>query len=713
MAAFLALVLVVIVAAMPIALHGNTTPPWDQAAEKAAPISLVATPSITPVTLAKTAQPIEPEQPPAAAGTHDSARMAALVAGEDLRLRTLLHHISRLAYPEVVTGSGQYDVSSGVMSSGVSTLVLPGPANYTIADLQSAGAVVPLTQGGFLLVYSVLVGSGATLTIGGSSVPRLLMEASDTGFTSLVTWGGTLSLYGESPQSPLTIMSWNRKTNLPADDHRYGRPYIRAVGGKLDLRNVLASYLGFWSGRTGGVAWTGISSRASTGSATSSMFIGNTYGAFVSRSNHVEFLDDLFQQNELDGLRLHRSALNSTVVNSAAVRNGGNGFVVSRGATGSVLRGDLAIHNGSNGFLLNGQSLARGAGPDGGQTTSSVGTVLENSNAQNNARTGILLEGGSGTVIRANLVCGPVTGIAVRQGAIGTFIVGNEVRCGGRVALSIGPGVTGTTVAGNILTNARIGMLIRNSPGVRILNNRITGMSVFGISARGVSPGVVGTDNVIAGKGLQPIDTRAGASDPTMLRTDLTGWSHRSSVTLLTYLRYHPLITTWLIILVLVVLSTFVVRIKRSPARPYAFTMAWANAADGFAHHESELAPIVQSTPGVPIPVRPARRPRITPHPKRVPVAAMAANAVIWRPFGEYANQPGALTGSEPAVAPSSATQGEPSELKAAVAPLISRDPTPRPDKSAPTHFWNWLADGSWAGEQAMPGRVADQESPA
>jgi parallel beta-helix repeat protein len=694
-AAFLAFVLFVGVAAAPIALHGKATPPWDQAAQKVAPVSLTATPSITPVTLAKTAQPIEPEQPPAAAGTHDSARMAALVAGEDLRLRTLLHHIGRLTYPEVVTGSGQYDMSSGVLSSGVSTLVLPGPANYTIADLQSAGAVVPLTQGGFLLVYSVLVGSGASLTLGGSSVPRLLMEASDSGFTSLVTWGGTLSLYGEFPESPLTIMSWNRKTNLPADDRSYGRPYIRAVGGKLDLKNVRASYLGFWSGRTGGVAWTGISSRASTGSATSSMFIRNTYGAFVSRSNHVEFLDDLFQQNELDGLRLHRNALNSTVVNSAAARNGGNGFVVSRGATGNVLRGDLAINNGSNGFLLNGQSLARGAGPDGGQTTASVGTVLENSNAQNNARTGILLEGGSGTIIRANLVCGPVAGIAVRQGATDTFIVGNEVRCGGRVALSIGPGVTGTTVARNLLTNARIGMLIRNSPGVRIMNNSITATNVFGISVRGVSPGVVGTDNVIAGKGLQAIDTRAGALEPTMLRTDVSGWSHRASVSLVSYLRYHPLITTWLIILVLVVLSTFFVRIKRRPVRPYAYTVPWTPAVKGFGHLESELEPIVPSTPAVPVPVPPARRPSKTPRPTPVPVAAMASNALIWHPFAEYANQ----------------ATNEPPESIAAAASVISPDPGLKPEKSTP--FWNWLADGSWAGEEARLGRVADQESPA
>src|ERR1700682_5803567 len=111
--------------------------------------------------------------------------------------------------------------------------------------------------------------------------------------------------------------------------------------------------------------------------------------------------------------------------------------------------------------------------------------------------------------------------MAVRAGATGTIVVGNNVRCGGRVALSIGPAVTGTTVAGNTFDAARIGILIRNSPGVRIMNNRITEITVFGISVRGPSPGVVGNDNLIAGRGFQPIDTRGGADAPTFRTTDV------------------------------------------------------------------------------------------------------------------------------------------------------------------------------------------------
>ncbi len=556
-----ALLFFAVLAVEPWVRPGHGSPPWVEAARRSAPVPLTpALPALPQLRLAEAARPSQAQAAPASPSVADSSRMAALVAAEDVRLRTLLHHSNRLTTPAVVPVRG-----------AVPTLVLPGPRSYGLADLQDAGAVLPLQQGGgFLLVDSVLVAPGATLKLGGPDLPMLLMDSSPQGFTSIVTWGGTLTLAGASSQAPLTIRGWDSSKNVAAVDGSNGRPYIRDVGGRLDLVNVRASSLGFWSGRTGGVAWTGVSSRVATGSAIASTFTGDVYGAFVSRADHVQFTDDLFEANELDGLRLHRSAAASTVTGAAAARNGGNGFVVSRGAIGNVLTGDLAVNNRGNGFLLNGQPLVNGASPAGRQTAPSVGTILQGSDAEGNGRTGILVEGGAATVIRNNIVCGAQTGIAVRSGATDTTLVGNQVRCGGRIALSIGPGVEGTTVAGNTLSQARIGALIRNSPGVRLMDNQITGISLFGISVRGGSTGVVGNDNVIAGRGFQAIDTRGGAPSPLLESSDLSGWQHRSGITALSYLRYHPILTIWLAIIALVALAALIVRIRRRRGSIYS-----------------------------------------------------------------------------------------------------------------------------------------------
>src|SRR5205807_6342057 len=140
--------------------------------------------SLPEVPLSAVARPARPRDAPPSPPAADSTRMAALVAAEDLRLRTLQHHTSRLTAPAVIPVRGT-----------VPTLVLPArPGAYGITDLQNAGALVPLRQGGgYLLVDSVLVAAGATLELGGASLPTLLMDSSASGFTSLVTWGGTLT----------------------------------------------------------------------------------------------------------------------------------------------------------------------------------------------------------------------------------------------------------------------------------------------------------------------------------------------------------------------------------------------------------------------------------------------------------------------------------------------------------------------------------------
>ncbi len=85
----------------------------------------------------------------------------------------------------------------------------------------------------------------------------------------------------------MTIRGWDRVAKAPAADKGFGRAYIREVGGNMTLAEVRVSSLGFWSGRTGGVAWTGVNGHPSTGGATDSTFTMQTYGAFVDRGQNI------------------------------------------------------------------------------------------------------------------------------------------------------------------------------------------------------------------------------------------------------------------------------------------------------------------------------------------------------------------------------------------------------------------------------------------
>jgi len=566
-AVLLALLLFAVLAASPeilgaLHLRSNSLPATANG------VHLLPAPSAPPrVVLPSVATPIDPGQPPATLPAASAARQAAAVAAEDTRIRLLVHDAASVYQPEVIAVRGS-----------LPTLVLTaGSGAYTYSSLVQYGALVLLPHHAGLLLDNVFVSTNARLNLGGPRLRALYMDSSASGFTSIVGWGGDLYFQG-TPQQPMTIMGWDRTTNSPAPDAGSGRSYIRDVGGKMVLTDVRASSLGFWSGRTGGVAWTGSTSTPSTGGATGSTFTDETYGAFVTRGRNVKFDDDLFEFNELDGLHIHRNSTGTSVSGSSSVRNGGNGFLVDRATNNTVLTSDVAEHNAVDGFLIDGRPLVTGASASGGSVAADTGTYVQHSDVIDNLQGGIVLEGGSGTVLRGDEICSRLTGIAIRDGASNTVVTGNDVRCNPRAALEIGPGAPQSMISGNTLVGARIGMLIRTSGPVVTDSNRIIGATVFGITARGSSSHVSGADNVISGTGFRAVDARADAAQPALSGTQDKGWLHRVPVTLWSWLVFHPLALLWLSILLLVILGEIWSRLRRMPPHPYPASTHWRGA---------------------------------------------------------------------------------------------------------------------------------------
>jgi Right handed beta helix region len=569
--AIIALCVFAILATMPLilsALHVHIRP---VAATKVHGVKLLHAPKAPPlVALPPVAQPIDPRLSPASPPIGNPAREAALVSSEDARIRILQHAAVRIFQPEVLPVRGS-----------LPTLVLPaGPHPYTEADLAQYGALVRLKDHAALLIDNVFVATNATLKLSSPDLHVLYMDSSTDGFTSIVAWNGNLEFAGTKTE-PMTITGWDRIAKTAATDRGFGRSYIREVGGTMTLTNVRTSSLGFWSGRTGGVAWTGLTGHPSTGGATSSTFTNNTYGAFVDRGQNIAFASDLFEFNQLDGLHVHRYSTGTTVSFSSAVRNGDNGFLIGRATQSTVLSDDVAENNESNGFLIDGRPLVSGASASGSAIAPGSGAKITHSDALYNERTGILVEGGSRTVLTSNEVCGPITGIAARLNATNIVITGNDVRCHPRSGLSIGPGAPSAVVSGNAVSGARIAILIRSSGRVEVDNNRLTGATVFGITARGSSSAVSGVGNTISGTGFRAVDARADARTPQLTDTNTNGWQHHSRTTFLNYLIFHPLALLWLSIVVLVLLCYLWSRRKKLPPHPYPASTHWRSDTEG------------------------------------------------------------------------------------------------------------------------------------
>ncbi len=517
-----------------------------------------------PVPVPAIARPIDPDLPPATQPTANPARESATVSAEDARLRVMLHAAADAFSPEIIPVLGS-----------LPTLVLSGSLTpYTAATLVQYGALVMLAHHGALLLDNVFVGTHATLDLDSPDIQTLYLDSGSGGFATIVSWGGNLSFAGTA-RYPMTITSWDRSTNSPGVDAGYGRSYIRDVGGDMTLTSVRVSSLGFWSGRTGGVAWTGINGMPSTGGATSSTFINNTYGAFVSRGSGVTFRDDLFEFNQLDGLHIHRYSVDTAVISSSAVRNGGDGFVVSQATQDTLLEDDISEHNSGDGYFVNGRPLATGASASGGSVAPGADTQVEYSAATGNAKMGILVEGGTGTVLKGDQVCSDGTAIAVRLGSADAVVTGNTVGCDPRSGFSVGPAAPGIVLAGNAVDGARTGFLIQDAGRVQLDENLITRATIFGISVRGATSSVTGVGNTIAGTGFRAVDVRAGAPAPALYGSDLSDWVFHAKVTFWTYLEFHPLAAMWLGILVLVLLAWGVTRMRRMPSHPYPASTRW------------------------------------------------------------------------------------------------------------------------------------------
>jgi hypothetical protein len=552
-------------------------------------VALVQAPTApAAVSLPPVAQPIDPAQAPASLPSLNGAREAAAVASEDSRIRTMLHDSAHTYQPEVIPTRG-----------ALPTLVLTagGKSSYDASDLIEYGALVRLPHHAALLLDNVFVTGNAQLSLGSLALQTLYLDNGSGGFASIVGWDGNLSFHG-TDTDPLTILGWNRSVNSAATDDGDGRSYIREVAGKMTLTNTRVSDLGFWSGRTGGVAWTGLTGHPSTGSASTSTFTGNTYGAFVSRGSGVAFSDDLFEFNALDGLHIHRYSVGSSVTSSSASRNGGNGFTVSPATQQTTLDDDVSEHNAGNGYFINGVPLAKGASASGGSVAPGSGTAIEGSSALDNGGIGILVEGGTGTVIKSDQVCAAVTAVAIRQGAVNAVVTGNYVGCSPRSGLSLGPAVPGIMVSGNTVVGPRTGVLITSAGAVTLDGNHIVGATVFGVSARGSSSAVTGVGNVISGSGFRAVDARADASRPALSATDSSAWDHHSRTTFVSYLEFHPLAALWFGIAILVLAAWAWSHRRRLPAHPYPASTRWRAGADEAVPVDPPLTPFPGATTG-------------------------------------------------------------------------------------------------------------------
>ncbi|RKS71340.1 copper-binding protein NosD [Motilibacter peucedani] len=582
---------------------------------------------------------------PPAAYAGDASHQAALVEAEDERIQDVRMKASLLRWDDAAA----YQTPQCTTSTAIPTCVLVPRTNpYRISDLTSAGLGHALEQqadGSYLLTHNLFVAYGATLVLDGTNRPIRMMSDSD-GFTSIVSYGGRIELTG-SPSAPLTLTSWDDKTHAEDTTTDDGRAYVRAIGGQLDMDYVKASNLGFWSGKTGGIALTGTTrpdalstQRAQaakgktakaaakdaakkdrqnqgagtklglvpasalddqrfqvlddtlvSGSVTNSTITGDAYGLFVSGATDIVIDNTVVEKSLVDGITLHRYVSTGKVEKTVSRLNAGNGFVLARATENISINQATAEHNRADGFKLSGDPLADGPSATGADTRPYGNNSVQYSVARENGRYGIEVVAGLQVTVSSNIVTGNDMGI-VASGAVHTLAVtGNQVTGSERQGIALRDGITGASVSGNQVEKGSIGLYVRSSVA-KVFGNTVRGASSHGIALVGSLDGSSVTSNVLAGRGPSAIDSHRQhgadvASNTTSDWVDTTAlWAKAKRL-------IHPMTVIWVFLLLL--LAVTAVRGRRARGvmgHPYADKRLTVPQQTGHAGHGGEVAPV-------------------------------------------------------------------------------------------------------------------------
>ncbi len=479
-------------------------------------------------------------------------RQSRLLEAEDRRLLDLVAAVP-FGAPPYTAGAGRD-----------ATVVLPPIGrDYGLPDLEALGAAVRAPDGGVDVVRHVLVAPGASLRIVAPGT-TLRLRSDGRRFVSLVAWKATLVLAGD-PGSPLSVTSWSPGPAAADPSPLDGRAYVRTAGGSMTLDFVQARDLGFWSGRTGGVAWTGSPRAATSGSVRGSLFARGHYGVFASGARGLTITDSAFVDNAVDGLGLHRRTVGTEVTGGRATGNGRHGVSADMGTEDVRLTGVDASRNAVSGISFSGAPLADGPSAGGASTRIFGGLTVTGGRADGNGRTGVRIVQSSAVSISRLAVGGGRDGVVLVGTRFPTTVRDTVVRGTRRFGISLQDGVA--RLEGNRIGGGRTAIRLEDADGA-VRANDVRAAAHYGVSVSGTSAASV-VANTVTGRGPAAVDTyrldddaevRVAGNDTDRWTVDEDDWVYWSR-----FIPRHPMVVLWVVVLLVPVLASLRGR-RRRPA---------------------------------------------------------------------------------------------------------------------------------------------------
>lgn len=493
---------------------------------------------------------------PAADDPNDSTPRAAQLYRIDNQVLLAAKHMSRKMY-------GRPKVVKVPTELGIRRVLIVPKGTTNSHDFATLAQTVPrvlrtTTDGSISVELAVVVAEGVRLRIDSRQTPAVYLNSSPDDYASITSLGPAMNLVGDA-ERPLLVSSRVRGSTLPDVEETDGRPFIRTKGGRLILRYVQASDLGYHVGETSGVSWMAGDGRPGTGGAWHSVLERNHFGAYSSQADGLRIESTIFRNNRYYGFDPHTDTINTTIRNSVATGNGRHGIIFSKGCDNNLIESTVASGNGGAGFMID------DGNPKLGSIKTSNNNILRSLVAANNGGAGVIIEGGVGNETSDVDLTNNRVGYWVRNGATGSSLSDSGVLASLQAAVRIDGESQTTTISGVSIDGAQTGLWLGSSLATTVASTSMV-VTGTGVSLHSGAENVVYDSVTIAGSGSHPVtDVSTDNAIPTGITvTDWYALSNQSFISRLIEYALHPLaVLTWSIILIPPLVTVTADRLRR------------------------------------------------------------------------------------------------------------------------------------------------------
>jgi hypothetical protein len=423
-------------------------------------------------------------------------------------------------------------------------ILQPPQITYTLADLVARGAVRQDDATTFTLLAEVIVRGGSELAIDAPGATIRMASGSD-GYASLIGWNGSLRLSG-AEGAPATFVAWDEQVGAIDTNVDDGRSFIRVRDGSLTATNARFDSLGYWSGRTGGLAATATTLGLTAVALTNTEHVNMHYGLFLQAVSSGAVTNATISAPAMSGIELTGGTRNVAIDGATVEGAMGTGLLVERAS------GNIAVTNSRFagalewGVDLDGRPLAAGPSASGATTTRSSTVSITDTALEGNLFGGLRSRQMDALTVTRLTADSRPTAVRIDGPSIGLAVDDSDLASSEERGLLIDEGVAQAKVVNSTVSGKRIALEVVDS-AVEVSRNALAVDAGHAVEVSSDARADI-FDNVFVGAGQNSISVLGGARIAER-DNDTAQWTPQ--IAAVVWLNEHPMMWMWAFVLVL------------------------------------------------------------------------------------------------------------------------------------------------------------------